>query len=128
MQKDFDKWNRQKKNIHNFNTRPVPFHERDIWWCYLGLNIGDEQDGKSEIFERPVLVLKKFNKQLAWVLPLSTKVKDNKYYHVINHNGILFSVILSQMRMTSAKRFSRFRMKLGRSEFRLIVNKIKYLL
>ena len=48
--KDFDAWNKQKILLEN-TQRNISFHEREIWWCSLGLNIGDEQDRKNELFE-----------------------------------------------------------------------------
>ena len=38
------------------------FSEREIWWCSIGANIGHEEDGKHRYFERPVIVLRKYNK------------------------------------------------------------------
>ena len=35
----------------------VSFKERDIFWVSIGQNIGYEQNGKSDIFSRPVLIL-----------------------------------------------------------------------
>jgi hypothetical protein len=39
MRKDFDKWNNKKKEINNQDFFDLFFHEREIWWCSLGLNI-----------------------------------------------------------------------------------------
>lgn len=58
MPKDFDKWSRNKKLLEEHAYAQLSFHEREIWWCSLGLNLGDEQDGKHQDFERPVLVLR----------------------------------------------------------------------
>ncbi|MBU2219125.1 hypothetical protein KKG15_01365 [Patescibacteria group bacterium] len=41
-EKDFDAWNIQKKKIHSRDEK-ILFHEREIWWCSLGVNIGFEQ-------------------------------------------------------------------------------------
>lgn len=62
MQKDFDVWNNKKKELNNavFNSY---VHAREIWWCSIGINVGDEEDGKNSMFERPVLIIKKFNQQ-----------------------------------------------------------------
>ena len=46
MEKDFDNWNIQKKRAQAIKERPM-FKEREVWWCTLGVNIGDEQDGKG---------------------------------------------------------------------------------
>ncbi len=54
--KDFDAWNKVKQNTHVLQTLRYP-KEGEIWWCKLGLNIGDEQDGKGTRFERPVVII-----------------------------------------------------------------------
>ncbi len=124
MPKDFDNWNKEKKNLENIGPEELPFHEREIWWCSLGINLGDEQDGKNELFERPVLILKKFNKKVAWILPMSTKTKEGIYYHNYEHDGHTFSVILSQVRLISVKRFRRFVRKISPNQFSIIKNKL----
>ncbi len=77
--KDFSEWNIQKGIIHHDNEHKW-CNERDIWWCKLGINIGYEQDGKGEGSLRPVLIIKKFNKFVCLVVPLSTKKKKGIYY------------------------------------------------
>ena len=113
MAKDFDTWNKQKKNINGREHSPL-FHEREVWWCSLGLNIGYEQDG-GEIFERPVLVIKKFSKDILWILPLTNSHKQNQYY--IKLATGTSSIVLSQLRLISAKRLERFLYKLPEDQF-----------
>lgn len=127
-QEIFNEWNEEKKSIHTSESRKIIFHERQVWWCSLGKNIGDEQDGKNKLFERPVLVIKKFNEQLAWIIPLSSKVKYGKYYHVFILNQKLQRAILSQLRLVSTKRFRRIMGELSRNDFRKIRSKIIKLL
>ena len=122
--KDFDSWNKEKKSLENVGHDILAFHEREIWWCSIGINLGDEQDGKNELFERPVLVLKKFNNRVAGVWPMSTKPKNGIYYHILEHDGKTFSVILSQLRLVSFKRFRRFVRKISPHQFELIQNKL----
>ncbi len=122
MEKNFDEWNGKKKEINECDV--PPFYERDIWWCSIGLNIGDEQDGKNNQFERPVLVLRKFNKHIAWVLPMSSKTKDNEFHYLLKHDGIVFSIMLSQMRLASVKRFRRFIRKISPYQFKQIQMKV----
>lgn len=122
--KDFETWNKEKIKLENFGHNMLSFHEREIWWCSIGLNLDDEQDGKNELFERPVLVLKKFNNKLAWVLPMSTKQKDGIYYHNLEHDGKMFSIMLSQLRLVSTKRFVRLIRKISPHQFDLIKNKL----
>ena len=124
MQKNFDRWNKEKKNLEKTSSEILVFHEREIWWCSIGINLGDEQDGKNELFERPVLVLRKFNNKIAWVLPMSTKKKEGIYYHSLEHGGKTFSVILSQLRLLSVKRFRRFVRKISPHQFGIIKDKV----
>ena len=122
--KDFDSWNKEKKSLENVGHNTLVFHEREIWWCSIGINLGDEQDGKNELFERPVLILKKFNNKVALVLPMSTKQKDGIYYHNLGHDEKVFTVILSQLRLASVKRFRRLVRKISPHQFELIQNKL----
>ena len=104
--KDFKRWNNLKEKIDR-KERIVYFRKKEIWWCALGLNVGFEQDGKNDNFERPVLIFKKFNKNVLWVLPLTSINKVGKYYFQIKYNNKIYSVILSQMRLISSKRLLR---------------------
>ncbi len=104
MKKDFQKWHNEKKEINTSSNR-LFFHEREVWWCSIGVNIGYEQDGKGNNFSRPVLVFKKFNNEVFWALPITTKIKSGKYYEEINLNDNQKRVvIISQLRLVDAKR------------------------
>ena len=122
--KDFDQWNKEKKLLSRTGYESLFFHEREIWWCSLGLNLGEEQDGKNDLYERPVLVLKKFNNKIAWVLPMTSHARDGKYYYQLEYNGSISSVILSQIRLVSVKRFRRIVRKISQHQFQLIRMKI----
>jgi len=104
MKKDFDKWNEKKKLVNSREDR-LYFKEGDIWWVNLGINIGFETDGKGEGFERPVLIIKKYNKYSFLAIPLSTSKKRNDYLvslgEVDNKEAI---AVLSQMRNIDSKR------------------------
>ena len=67
--KDFDRWNTGKKKIHDEGTQKL-FHEREIWWASFGINIGREQDGRGDNFERPIVVLKTLSPDTFMCLPL----------------------------------------------------------
>lgn len=104
MKKDFNKWNSEKTRVHKDGNR-VFFHEREIWWCRIGLNIGYEQDGKGDNFARPVIIFKKFNNEVCWVIPLSTKIKNGKFYVPIDLGDKMERVaIISQLRLIDVKR------------------------
>jgi mRNA-degrading endonuclease toxin of MazEF toxin-antitoxin module len=104
MQKDFDNWNTNKKQIHNNNENKL-YSRREIWWCSLGTNIGFEQDGTGACGERPVLILKGFSKQVCVVLPLTTSEKNNPFHFYVgkidNKNAW---AITSQIRLIDTKR------------------------
>ena len=117
IQKDFDTWCKQKEKIQVFGKNKF-YHPRDIWWCSLGVNIGFEQDGTGKENERPILIIKGFNKEICLAIPLTTSQKENKYYmrtgKIKNKEA---SVIISQIRLIDTKRLSN---KIG------ILNKEKF--
>ena len=104
--KNFQGWHKLKSDLHKQN-RAVYFRKKEIWWCSLGANIGFEQDGKNNNFERPVLILKKFNKDILWILPLTSRNKVGRYYFQVEYNNKTYSIILSQIRLISSKRLLR---------------------
>src|SRR3990167_6226333 len=128
MKKDFQKWHEKKKDIHENRPR-VFFHEREIWFCYLGTNVGFEQDGSGDDFLRPVLILKKFNSEVLWALPLTKKGKKNhKYYFEFSSNfGEKSSVILSQIRLIDAKQLKYKIGDMSEKDFGLLKAKIRQL-
>jgi mRNA interferase MazF len=127
MIKEFGKWCEEKQQLEEGIKDTIVFHEREIWWCSMGVNLGDEEDGKNDLFERPAIVLKKFNAKIAWVIPLSSKVKEGKYYHTLIHEGYASVALLSQLRLVSIKRFRRKIRKISVGQFNSIREKIKSL-
>jgi len=101
--KDFDKWNVQKKITHNSENKKT-FHEQEIWFVKIGENIGFEQDGKGDEFLRPVIVYKKFSKNVFLGIPLTKAIKENKFYKVFSFHGEKSNAILSQIRLFDSKR------------------------
>ena len=104
MHKDFDTWNKNKKIIHAENENKL-YHEREVWWCSLGVNIGFEQDGTGTVGERPILILKGFSKQVCLVIPLTTSEKKNPYHISLGKvDGKNACAIISQIRLVDTKR------------------------
>lgn len=104
MEKDFQKWHNVKQEIHHIKERRF-YHEREVWWCSIGANVGFEQDGKGPDFDRPVLVIKGFSREVFLCIPLTTKIKEGPYYHAISlGDGVPRMVILSQIRLVDSKR------------------------
>lgn len=124
MDKDFDQWNQIKKRLHE-KVESKFFHEREIWWSSLGVNVGDEEDGKNNLFERPVLIIKKFNRSLILTVPLTTKIKTGPYYFLFDHQGNKYAVILSQLRLISTKRLLRRIRRMPRSYFASVIEAIR---
>jgi len=132
MHKRFTEWNTKKIEVNKIDTSNLYFREREIWWCALGANVGFEQDGKGEEFRRPVLILKKFNRFVVLVVPLTTRIKVHKYYIPCGvsdtSDTIQRMAIISQIRLVDTKRFID---KLGVADsgsFSTIKNAIKALL
>lgn len=122
--KNFDAWINQKKQIHD-SVKKLFCNERDIWWAYLGANVGCEQDGKNGDFVRPVLVLRKFNNQVFLAVPLSTQIKPcNKYYVRIDHGGKAVSSVISQVRLLDTKRLKRKMYRLDKEQYEFIRNRV----
>lgn len=133
MHKDYKKWHTKKSDINTLEKRPF-FHEREIWFCYLGANIGFEQDGSEEEFLRPILVLRKFNNEVFWAIPLTKASKPHnkkteKYYYSFSFIHNITSVaILSQIRLIDARRLSRHIGTIAESDFDKLKEKLKALL
>lgn len=127
MNRNYVGWYKLKADIEK---RPAVanFHAREIWWCSLGANVGFEEDGKNMQFERPVLILRKFSKELFLGVPLTTKQKDNSYYHPVEVGGLRGSVMVSQVRTLSSRRMSRKVERLGNKRFLEVCDKVNNLM
>ena len=122
--KDFDRWNNKKKKIEE-NDKNILTSHRQIWWTSVGLNVGDEEDGKNENFERPVLVLKTFNRKVFLGIPITSRKKENKYYFEIEYHNKKYYLILSQIRLFSNKRLLRKITKIDSNVFVEIKKSLK---
>lgn len=71
----------------------------------MGLNIGVEENGKGDLFQRPVLIIRGFNKQQVWGVPITTKIKSGTYYYSFRLNAHFRTALLSQLRVIDTKRF-----------------------
>ena len=104
--KDFQEWHILKNQL-DIKEQSHLFNEKDIWWCSLGENIWYEQDGKNEQFERPVVILKKYNAEIFFWAPLTTSTKDHPLRYPYKINDTEWSINLTQCRTWSAKRLLR---------------------
>ncbi len=92
-----DLWNKQSK---------VVFKQGDIWWCSLGMNLGEEMFGKGNKFTRPVLIFRKFTGNSFLGLPLTRQEKQGSWYVEITIHGEKNWVMLNQARVLDKKRLT----------------------
>lgn len=124
--KDFDRWNEKKKGADEKDLgRNLFIHEREVWWCSLGVNIGVEIDGKNNDFERPVLLVKKFNGLMFWGVPLTSKAKENPYIVKVEHQKGVSYANISQLRLLSTKRVLRKVGVISEESFAKVVSCLK---
>ena len=104
MEKDFDRWNELKKQVNDATLLPL-YHEREIWWAHLGVNVGYEQDGTGPSYERPILIMRGFSPHVCVVVPLTTSKKRDRFYISA---GIVedkhAAAIVSQIRLIDTRR------------------------
>ncbi|MDD5377278.1 MAG: type II toxin-antitoxin system PemK/MazF family toxin [Candidatus Gracilibacteria bacterium] len=132
----FDEWNGEKKQIHMIDPDGFYVNEREIWYVKLGMNVGNESNGKQD-FRRPVLVVKKVG-NLFFVVPMTTKGKDSKFYHTLQKNEYIehyrdqipevSRAQLSQVRIMDKRRFLDRIGYVHKEEFAEIKKKLRELL
>ena len=61
-------------------------------------------NGKSDRYSRPVYIYKKFSKDGAIVVPMTTQLKDDIWHVPVAINGKVTRLALTQIRTISAKR------------------------
>jgi mRNA-degrading endonuclease toxin of MazEF toxin-antitoxin module len=81
------------------------YHEREVRWCSLGVNIGFEQDGADITHERPVLILRGLSRNTCLIAPLTTSLKKHKMRMSLGLvDGKMAQALLSQIRVIDTKR------------------------
>lgn len=106
MAKNFAEWHKFKARLDSRKKLPT-FSEGEIWWCSTGVNVGTEEDGKNSYFERPVIILRRFNSGMFLAVELTSKIKTGQFYYSLKIKETIKTVILSQLRTLSAKRLQR---------------------
>ena len=122
IEKNFDKWNNLKKDLH-FNEKRKYFKEADIWFVYMGQNIGYEVFGKGERYLRPVIVFRRSGKDTFLGIPLTSKIKEDKFHTIVKFKDKINSAILNQVKTFDSKRLMYQIGKLSVDEFEKIENK-----
>ena len=123
MEEKFDRWNELKKTT-NTEEPEVFFKERDIFWMKVGENIGHEQNGKGDKFQRPVLIVKKYTKDMFLGVPLSTTIRDGSFFFQFELDGKTSTALLVQHRLFSSKRFMKKIGKIESEDFKRLKKKL----
>ncbi len=125
----FEIWNKKKQEMHfGKPTRSFP-KIRDVWIASVGKNIGYEQNGKGSDFLRPVLIIKKFNRNMVWVVPLTSMQKSlDFYYNYVDNNSNQVAAVLAQLKLLSTKRLYRKSYVLKEKEFSHVIQRLKNML
>ncbi len=89
-------------------TSGTDCHEREIWWCSIGVNIGSEQLSQTDNFSRPVVVVRRFTREIFWGIPLTTKIKEHLPFRIKFMMGDYANdALLLQMRAYDRRRLVR---------------------
>jgi mRNA interferase MazF len=113
------------KQITEENHKKVYFKERDIFWLKVGENIGFEQNGKGDKFQRPVLVLKRYNDDMFLGIPLSTIPREGSFFYQFSFiDGETSTALLVQNRLFSSKRFIKKIGKISKNDFEMLKQKL----
>jgi|SRR3989338_4028757 len=104
--KRFLEWMTIKEKLHNTNAEPPIVKERDLWWVSFGENVGSEINGKSKLFSRPGVVIKKLSRGFYLVAPTTSQKKEGSWYVEIKHGGRYVYICLHQVRTIDYRRLS----------------------
>lgn len=130
QKKDFVVWHCEKQKNHNGRLQ-INFNIREIWFCHLGENIGHEQDGRGIEFLRPVIVVKKFNREVFWAIPLTKRciATDHPLYFTFSFiESMMSAAISSQIRLLDAKRLKYKAGTITKNDFACLKIKLRQLL
>lgn len=122
-----DEWNIIKKQIDSKTFKQKAGIQR-IYWVNVGQNVGNEVYGKSEIFTRPVLIIKTFYNHTFLGVPLTSKFKHKRgklYHKFIDSKGRIQTALLGQIRIFDTKRLETYISKIDDKNFKQIKEKIK---
>lgn len=119
-------WTKLKCQIQAASPHALYVRERKIWRASIGANIGSEQNGKNDLFERPVLILKiLYGGTLILAAPLRSGGQRGDYYVQTQYRKKVQSIILAQIMVISTKRLIRKLRVLPHEEFSQVRERLK---
>lgn len=104
MIKRFLDWIKLKEILHNRFHLPPQFSIGEVWWCYVGENIGIEINGKSKEFTRPMYVYHKYDTRSFLGLSCSTIHKSGSWYISAKLGNDMQTINLAQGRVYDYRR------------------------
>ena len=122
----FDEWSQEKHNIHMTDEIKASISPREVWYIKMGINIGNEQNGKGE-FLRPVLVIRRIG-NMYFCIPLTTQGKDENFFYIpldTSFEERKSWIIVSQAKIYDKKRFVDYLGKIQPDEFYRIKKSLK---
>ncbi|HEY4476371.1 MAG TPA: type II toxin-antitoxin system PemK/MazF family toxin [Candidatus Paceibacterota bacterium] len=120
MLKRFLEWIGLKEKLHNIDNDPPLVKERDLWWVSFGENIGSEMNGKSRLFSRPGVIIKKLSRGFFLVAPTTSQKKEGTWYMPIKQEGRDMYVCLHQIRTIDYRRLSSRLGRMDEEDFRRV--------
>jgi mRNA-degrading endonuclease toxin of MazEF toxin-antitoxin module len=104
MIKLFIEWCGLKRTLDAKNHQPPFVCKYDVWWFCIGQNVGSKIAGKSSLFSRPAVILKKLSHGFYLIAPTTTKMKVGSWYVSIRNGGKAMRVCLHQIRTVDYRR------------------------
>ncbi len=124
----FIKWNNLKILIHE-KAWVKYANERDIWFTHIWKNIWVEQNWKWDEFLRPVVILKKLNKDAFVIIPLTKSNKKWSFFYNFRFvDKIISTAVLAQIKVIDRKRLDYKIGKIEKWDFSKLKNKLRKLL
>ena len=103
---DLDWWSQVKRHTQARQSS-VFFKTGEIWWCRVGLNVGEEVFGKGLELLRPILIFRKNSGNSFLALALTTQEKKGCWYVETTLLGKKRLAMLHQVRTFDKKRLVR---------------------
>ena len=102
----FLEWIGLKQKLNRGTQSPPLVTAGDIWWASVGQNVGSEINGKSRLFSRPVIILKKLAHGFYFVIPTTTKSKVGSWFVAFRQADRMMIASLHQARAIDHRRLS----------------------
>ncbi len=102
--KKFLEWIGLKERLHVKICKAPYVNEGEIWWASVGENVGFEINGKSKLFSRPVIILRKLAHGFYFVIPTTTQKRVGDWYVSFMQSGWTGTACLHQARSIDYRR------------------------